>query len=53
MVYRLSDGRYRTEGDTAGRVTYISGLARYELGELDEFMEGGLRLREGEPLVPL
>ncbi len=53
VVYRPSDGHYRTQGDPAGRVAYTIGLARYELGELDELVEGGLRLPEGEPLVPL
>jgi WD40 repeat protein/3',5'-cyclic AMP phosphodiesterase CpdA len=53
VVYRPSDGHYRTQGDPAGRVAYTIGLARYELGELDEFVEGGLRLPEGEPLLPL
>jgi hypothetical protein len=40
-------------GDPAGRVAYTIGLARYELGELDEFFEGGLRLRDDEPLIPV
>jgi hypothetical protein len=53
VAYRPGDGRYRIQGDPAGRVAYTFGLARYEIGELDEFVEGGLRLPEGEPLVPL
>jgi hypothetical protein len=52
-VYRPHDGRYRSFGDPAGRVAYTIGLARYELGELDEFIEGGLRLRDDEPLIPV
>jgi WD40 repeat protein len=53
VVYRPSDGRYRIQGDPAGRVAYTFGLARYELGELDEFVDGGLRLSDDEPLLRL
>ena len=53
VVYRPRDGRYRSFGDPAGRVAYTIGLARYELGELDEFIEGGLRLGDDEQLVPV
>jgi hypothetical protein len=53
VVYRPSDCRYRIHGDPAGRVAYTIGLARYELGELDEFVEGCLRLHDEERLLPL
>ena len=52
VVFRPRDGRYRSFGDPAGRVAYTIGLARYELGELDEFVEGGLRLSDDERLIP-
>jgi WD40 repeat protein/3',5'-cyclic AMP phosphodiesterase CpdA len=52
LVYRPRDGRYRLQGDPGGRVAYTFGLARYELGELDEFVPGGLRLPDDEPLLP-
>ena len=53
IVYRPSDGRYRVDGDPAGRVAYSIGLARYERGEMDEFVQDGLRLRDDERLVPV
>lgn len=53
VVIRPDDGRYRVQGAAVGCLAYTIGLARYELGELDEFVEGGLRLRDDEALVPL
>ncbi len=51
-VIRPSDGRYRIQGGVDGQVWHTIGLARYELGELDEFVEGGLRLADDELLIP-
>lgn len=52
VVIRPRDGRYRVQGDPAGRVAYTIGLTRYELGELDVRVEGGLTLGPGERLLP-
>ncbi|MGV3660008.1 MAG: WD40 repeat domain-containing protein, partial [Prosthecobacter sp.] len=45
------DGRYRAVGDMSACLAHVSGLARYELGELDEVYPD-LRLKDDEPLIP-
>jgi WD40 repeat protein len=45
------DGRYRAFGDMSKHLWHVSGLVRYELGELDEVLPD-LRLSENEPLIP-
>lgn len=52
VAYR-PDGRYRIVGDLGGNFWHTIGLHRYEAGELDEFVPGGLRLADDEPLFPL
>ena len=50
VSYRPATGQYRYGGDLQGQFWHSIGLARYEVGELDEFYPG-LRLGEGEALV--
>ncbi len=45
------DGRYRAVGDMSRYLWHISGLARYELGELDDACPE-LKLAPAEPLIP-
>jgi WD40 repeat protein/3',5'-cyclic AMP phosphodiesterase CpdA len=45
------DGRYRAVGDMSKHLWHVSGLVRYELGELDEVFPH-LKLTENEPLIP-
>jgi len=45
------DGRYRVVGDMKQYLWHVSGLARYELGELDAVYPD-LKLAEAEPLIP-
>lgn len=45
------DGRYRVVGDVSRCLWYVSGLARYELSELDDVFPN-LRLADDEPLIP-
>lgn len=52
VALRLRDGRYRLQGSADGRVWHTIGLARDELGELDAFVEGGLRLADDDVLIP-
>lgn len=52
VAYR-PDGRYRLVGDLGGNFWHTIGLHRYEAGELEEFVPGGLRIPDEEPLFPL
>ncbi|MBL9181922.1 MAG: pentapeptide repeat-containing protein [Verrucomicrobiaceae bacterium] len=45
------DGRYRAVGNLQDYLWHVSGLVRYELGELDE-VDPRLKLAEDEPLIP-
>ncbi len=45
------DGRYRVVGKMRDYLWHVSGLVRYELGELDE-VDPQLKLAEDEPLIP-
>ncbi len=45
-----ADGRYRVYGDVAGDLWHAVGLHRYELGELDDAVPGGLRMPVSELL---
>lgn len=51
-MVRPSDGRHRIHGGVDWRVWYTIGLARYELGELHEFVDGGLQLPDDAVLGP-
>ncbi len=50
VSYRPLTGQYRYGGDLRGRFGFGIDMARYEVGELDEFYPG-LRLGEDEALV--
>jgi len=43
-------GRYKVGGETSGLFWHSIGLCRFEVGELDPYMD--LRVADGEPLVP-
>ncbi|MBK8094790.1 MAG: pentapeptide repeat-containing protein [Verrucomicrobiaceae bacterium] len=45
------DGRYRAVGNMRDYLWHVSGLVRYELGELDE-VDPHLKLADDEPLIP-
>jgi len=42
------DGRYKVEGDPAGRFWYVIGRCRFEVGELDPYLPAIRRLGEEE-----
>jgi hypothetical protein len=50
VVLVRSDDRYRVYGDVEDSLWYAVDLHRYELGELDEFVPGGLQLSVDELL---
>jgi hypothetical protein len=42
------DGRYKVDGDAAGRFWYVIGQCRFEAGELDPYLPAIRRLGEEE-----
>lgn len=44
------EGRYKTGGNVKGHFWHTIGLARFEVGELEEFMPG-LRIPDHEPML--
>jgi WD40 repeat protein/nucleoside phosphorylase len=45
------DGRYKSGGDTAGAFWHVSGLCRFDLGELDPYLPQPLRIPDDEPFI--